>query len=818
MKSKNGWKAGLFILILAVLIFRICVTGDILFSTDDNIGHMAQKKADLPGAFTGWWQDHVIVGHPAILLANWTNGLLWLLPLKIFVNWIHALDLGLGAFFLAWFLMRRGCRLPAALFGSFTAFWLGTNLTLTYAGHTGKYGVLMWASAALLCIDSTVRSRRWGWALVTGGVMGAMFLEQADLALFFSLVWGAYYLFRLLPDRSKASWFAAIPRVAVSMLVALLTATPALLGGARLADSGNKEGEQKSAQEQWAFATQWSWPPEESIAFVAPHYMGMRSGEQKAPYWGRLGRSEEWEETRQGFMNFKLESTYLGMIPVLMALFGLWAALRRGEMSASNRREAIFWGAAVVMTLLLSFGKHFFLYRLFYMLPVVGSIRNPNKFIQIFQIGVGVLSAFGLQSALTMSASEEGKKKLLNVGLWPAAAVAVLFLAMGLYGWGAASIRIQQYAGQGWPEAAARAIVAHKTGGLLHAGVMSALLAGFFIMLLKPGVAGGVKQARAAWVLVAVIAVDALLLARHYIQPLPESMIRENEVTRIIKQLNTDHQRVAMVSQNGFYNNWLTYLFPYHGIPALNITQMPRMPAEYQQFLRTVGRNPARYWHLCAVRFLLAPAQIVSQLQKDPNWKNRFEVRYAYNVAGGPGGDIKVIPHTREQPGQHVLLEIKDAMPRFALYDRAREAGDDEALNRLADSGNPLHPEVLVAPDGEAVALSSAHGIAGTVEMISYDASRIALRVNATRPSFLRLADKYDPDWTARVDGKPVIVRRCDYLFRGIPIDAGEHEVTWAYKPNLWFLWSQAMGLALALAGAGLLVIRRGHAAEASNS
>ncbi|MDD5679363.1 MAG: hypothetical protein PHW60_15450 [Kiritimatiellae bacterium] len=191
----------------------------------------------------------------------------------------------------------------------------------------------------------------------------------------------------------------------------------------------------ESPREKWDYVTQWSWPPEESIDFIAPGYMGWRSGEPAGPYWGRMGRSAGWEQTQQGFMNFKLENMYLGIIPILLAMFAVFSVLARGKYGSSEvvecgsksvkgekdkdiqsytdtplrhyattsrRAEIIFWGAVVVIALLLSFGKFFPLYALFYKLPMVSSIRNPNKFLQIFQLALGILAAYGLDGMLRM--------------------------------------------------------------------------------------------------------------------------------------------------------------------------------------------------------------------------------------------------------------------------------------------------------------------------------------------------------------------------------------------------------------------------------
>ena len=66
---------------------------------------------------------------------------------------------------------------------------------------------------------------------------------------------------------------------------------------------------------------------------------------------------------------------------------------------SDQRAEIIFWAAATLIALLLSFGKFFPLYALFYKLPVVNNIRNPNKFLQVFQLALGILAAYGIDIA-----------------------------------------------------------------------------------------------------------------------------------------------------------------------------------------------------------------------------------------------------------------------------------------------------------------------------------------------------------------------------------------------------------------------------------
>ena len=61
----------------------------------------------------------------------------------------------------------------------------------------------------------------------------------------------------------------------------------------------------------------------------------------------------------------------------------------------------------------------------------------------------------------------------------------------------------------------------------------------------------------------------------------------------------------------------------------------------------------------------------------------------------------------------------------------------------------------------------------------------------------LVLADANFPGWVARIDGKEAPILRADYLFRGVLVPAGEHDVAFAYEPR-----PLALGLLITLATA----------------
>src|SRR5262249_25635900 len=84
---------------------------------------------------------------------------------------------------------------------------------------------------------------------------------------------------------------------------------------------------------------------------------------------------------------------------------------------------------------------------------------------------------------------------------------------------------------------------------------------------------------------------------------------------------------------------------------------------------------------------------------------------------------------------------------------------------------------------------------------------RQSLRVRAASDVFLVVADAWFPGWTARLDGRVVPIQRVDLLFRGVPVPAGTHQLTFAYAPEGWALacgvaltgWVIALAIAVAI-------------------
>jgi hypothetical protein len=795
----------LLLVLLALVVYReALMPGRVLFTTDDNIGSMALRKSMLPQAWFAGWDDSLLAGQPWLANLTWTNVWLWLLPVNVFVGWIHALDLVPAAFFFALFLRRRGVGWLGCALGALAGFWCGSNFFLTYAGHIGKFATLLFAALCLWLVERAVQRRSWADAVLAGGAMGGMFLEQADVGLFFALALGAYALFACWRDYGFQLRPAAIIILPLLVAAGLIAYRPTVEAYNTFGhDARTGATEQQTRQELWEYCTQWSWPPEETIEWLAPGYMGWRSGEPVGPYWGRMGRSAGWEKSRQGFMNFKLETLYIGAIPLALSCALLYL-LFTGRLGDRGRRcDAIFWSGAVLVTFLLGLGKYFPLYQLFFALPGMSSIRNPVKFIQVTQVALAVLVAFGLDEWMRHQGANARRAVVPFLkGLGAAGAVLVVWLM-------ALSMSVPQatqvLAGQGWGGAAAL-IVQNKLWAIGHAAVLLFAAAGLLALAVRePG--RGLVGARAAWALIAVVALDLLGVSRHYVKTVESrGLIDRNPVVQFLQE-QLGRQRAYLLAQDSFYNQWLSILFPYHGIASFNVTQT-RFTEDYKQFLAAAGSQPALLWQAFAVGQLLGPAPYWPSLQRDPVLKDRTELAFAYNVMPH-GAGVDVLPSSSSRPGQHVIVRHKAPAPRYQLLAAWQGIPEEAMLERWRKGESRLLEEAWLAPEVAArLPAPGDRGPAGSVTVREYRSGRVKLQAAVERPAVLRASDKYAGYWRARVNGQPVELFRCDYLFQGVFLQPGLQEVVIEYAPPLGSLWIQLAGAALCLV-ALLVTLRR---------
>ena len=148
----------------------------------------------------------------------------------------------------------------------------------------------------------------------------------------------------------------------------------------------------------------------------------------------------------------------------------------------------------------------------------------------------------------------------------------------------------------------------------------------------------------------------------------------------------------------------------------------------------------------------------------------------------------------REVDGLQVYKNLR-AFPRASLIGGLRSIPDRDALFEamIDPEFRPERGVITEAnPEHSLPALSETRP--GTAEIVEYGRRRVVVEVDAEDDGVLLLTDAYYPGWTATVDGEGAEIFPAYYLFRGVLISAGRHEVVFEYTPN-----TLRIGLALSL-------------------
>jgi hypothetical protein len=71
-------------------------------------------------------------------------------------------------------------------------------------------------------------------------------------------------------------------------------------------------------------------------------------------------------------------------------------------------------------------------------------------------------------------------------------------------------------------------------------------------------------------------------------------------------------------------------------------------------------------------------------------------------------------------------------------------------------------------------------------DLMAYEPNQLELRVNCPANGWLLVTDRWSRGWQATVNRAPVQVYGGDFIFRAIPVRAGENEIDFTYRPAGW--------------------------------
>ena len=127
------------------------------------------------------------------------------------------------------------------------------------------------------------------------------------------------------------------------------------------------------------------------------------------------------------------------------------------------------------------------------------------------------------------------------------------------------------------------------------------------------------------------------------------------------------------------------------------------------------------------------------------------------------------------------IYENPDALPRVLFAHQVRPVSFELLLTTGA--WPPFDPRTTVLLERLTEDFGPAQRGAGTVRILDYRNTAIAIEAQSPDGGFVVLNDPFMPWWFATVDGADMPVRQANVLFRAVYVPAGKHVVRFQFQP-----------------------------------
>jgi hypothetical protein len=683
-----------------------------------------------------------LVGSGAPLAANLQTGAFYplnflylLLPTEFAMGFAAVLHVILAGLFMYAYLRTMKLSPLAALIGAL-AFEMNGFL-IARAGFLSVTAAAPWLAAWLWRAEKLhdaggtqhVAARNTLWlALVLGlGILAG----HAQTAVYGLVFVSLYFVWRTVSNR--ASLHLSIPRslmlFAAAALLGLGLAAVQLFPAAELM----RESQRATGLDYTRIMTHSFWPWR-LLTLFSPDF------------FGNPAQNNFW-----GYDNYWENAAYIGLIPLLLALYAIWNRIRRKV----TQGPIGFLAAAALASLILAFGWFTPIYPfLFNTVPGFDFFQGPARWLAVTLVALCALAGFGLQHLIDRGASRKAATRLILLGL--ALSLAGLVASFVLQGrvetFGPATLRL---------------------GALL-------ILAGWLFQ-------SKITNPKSQIILVLVVALD-LITAHLALNPTlpPEVYHAENPTARAILA-DGSLGRVFTLAQDEEQIKFGKYL--------------AHETADGRTTFDGFGPTDLDYW-LGERAALLPNTAMIDRVPSANNFDSLIVGRYQSLL-----DRIEKLPLEQALPvlsrlhigyvvsPRQLDLPVVTRTPDVAVY------RNDQVLPRawIAPATSDLTSVSEIAPESR-------------VESLTDSGNTVTIRANSPQDGWLILSDVFYPGWQATLDDAPAEIHLANEAFRAVEFPAGSHTVEFHYRPRSVFDGLIVSLASLVVIAAGLIVTQLGSA------
>jgi hypothetical protein len=710
----------------ALFLFReILITGKCLYGSDFVLQFYPWKKfvfdyLESQGSIP-FWNPYLFSGSPLIpniqISLFYPLGFLYyLMPPDVAYGYSTLIHFVLGLGFMYLFMRSLDACRAACLFSAIVFMFNGYFMAHLFAGHLSFVQNYIWIPLIFYFLNRFVNRASLSDCLAAGFALGFQILGGFPQIAFYTIL--ASSLFILL--RGVFAGREGIEKITLLKLGAgwglFVLLGFALAAIQVLATYEFTALSTRGGGITYEMATYESLHPTELLAFLLPDIYGNATD---GTYW----RSRE-------FWHFWESCGYVGILP----LFFIFV---RGPYD-QPARASVLAGILIILSLFLALGKYNPLYPLIYRFPGFGSFRLPAQIIFLYVVGVAVLSGLGLSRIL------ENEWKLTR-GFWIFSALSGLLLAAALIG--LVFFRFQFFLtlftnfSEGPVTHANLSLLYERISSTIHKSCLIFFLSLFLTLLAKHR---KVKPWFFSLVACLIVFVDLYTFVAPFVRT--HEFVTSPEKKRLLSQLSKTAETGRVLTSDSRFstNDGLMYRFP--SIQGYD----PLILKKYVDFVLNSQGFPAN--------------DHVVNLQDVPLPQEKL---------------IKLL-NARQMVSQGQVRELGNEIPYAFLVPNGTVKSEESMLRFMkSDEFDPRKTVVFSKqPEQGQRRVENNRPFIGSCTVLSHKSDEIRFRISCNQPAYLVMSEIWYPGWVASVDGEEREVICGNYVFRVVPVEEGNHDIT----------------------------------------
>lgn len=740
------------------------------------------------------WTNSMFSGMPTTMISTEYKGnYLKNLYDSIFVGPRPAsyLILGLVSFYLL--LLAFGVNPWLSIVGALAFGFCSYNFQILQVGHNAKMVAISLMPMVLASVVYAFRKNRWLGAVFFGITLAFEIMANHPqityYLAFIVLFYGIAQLYKAVKEKALPAFFKTATLLVVAVILAAATNVNHLWptweygkytmrGGSEL--TLNQTNQSKGGLDK-EYATAWSYGIDETLNLLIPNFKGGASAgalskeSETYKFLKSQGASNTDQIVKQlplywGNQAFTAGPMYMGAIAIFLFVLGL--VLIKGPMK--------WWIVGIsLLALFLGWGRNFmFLSSFFYdYIPLYNKFRVPSMMLIVLQLTIPLLGIYTLNKILNGDFEKKTLIKGLKISIGVTGGICALFAILpGLAGsfispadsqypdW------IQQYLPQD-RESLLRSDAFRSLAFILLAGAV-----------IWAWVIQKIKSTHVALVMGLLIITDMWTVDKRYLNN--DHFVQQREfnnqyqprpVDKAILADKDPNYRVLDLAVNTFNDSHTSY--HHKTIGGYSAAKLQRYQDIIDYFIypemQSIGQTLESSPTLSALEESLSKQKVLNML----NTKylivqaNAAPVnnKYAYGNAWFVK-DYEFVATPDEE-----LLGLKQIDPK----ETAVISKEFESV--IQDKGFNFDENA-------------------TIQLTSYAPNKLEYKTSAANEQLAVFSEVYYPKgWNVYVDGNKTDLLRADYILRAMIVPAGEHTITFEFKPESYYTGARVSAISSSL-------------------